>query len=121
MKATISRIQLDVDYRCPNCYLHLRLSGARVPQRNSIEVECPECLQKITLPAALKTFHRNKPTKTIKEDPVICKAILALRSQGYSAKDSKSLIKKSYNKHISLEELIKKAFLNDKQLKTRKV
>ena len=62
-----------------------------------------------------------QPTKTIKEDPVICKAILALRSQGYSAKDSKSLIKKSYNKHISLEELIKKAFLNDKQLKTRKV
>ena len=36
MKATISRTQLDIDYKCPNCYLHFRLSNQDIPQETDI-------------------------------------------------------------------------------------
>ena len=118
MKASIARVQLDVDYRCPNCLLHFRLSGSKVPQKDTTQVECPSCVQKIVLPPVFKRSHVNKKIKVVEKDPVIEKAMAALKSQGYTLKDSKNLVNSYYCKHISLEELVRSSILNDKQIKT---
>tara|TARA_R110000824_G_scaffold128568_5_gene289593 strand:- start:2418 stop:2774 length:357 start_codon:yes stop_codon:yes gene_type:complete len=118
MKANISRVQLDVDYRCPNCLLHFRLSGSNVPQKDTVQIECPSCVQKIDLPPIFKVKHVNKKIKVVEKDPVVKRAISALKSQGYTLKESKGLVNSYYCKHISLEELVRSSILNDKQIKT---
>ena len=118
MKANIARVQLDVDYRCPNCLLHFRLSGKNVPQKEATQVECPSCVQKIDLPPVFKVKHTNNKIKVVEKDPVIEKAIAALKSQGYTLRDAKSLVNNYYCKHISLEELVRSSIINDKQIKT---
>ena len=33
MRAKIARVQLDIDYLCPNCYLHFRLTNSEIPRK----------------------------------------------------------------------------------------
>ena len=50
MKAKIARIQMDVDYKCPNCYLHFRFSNSKIPQRKQVSYSCPECRELLVVP-----------------------------------------------------------------------
>lgn len=110
MKAKISKIQLDVDYQCPNCFLHFRLRDKEIPQRKSIRMECPSCWDFIAIPPLSKPKYK-KQQKTI--DPVIKTAIRAMQSQGYKVSEAKCLVNDAYSKDITLANLIKKAILND--------
>jgi len=120
MKAKISQIQLDIDYRCPNCYLHFRLSNNDIPQKKPKKLECPECAQQVSLPTIQITRGVEKPPKAEKESPLAKKAALALRSQGYNLGEAKTLISSIYDKNMSLADLIKAAISNDEP-KTRKI
>ena len=64
MKAQIAKIQLDVDYKCPNCYLHFRLSNSKVPQKKSCSIECPSCMQKLTIEPLFKKQKKKRPSKS---------------------------------------------------------
>tara|TARA_R110002020_G_scaffold55309_1_gene153518 strand:+ start:4020 stop:4367 length:348 start_codon:yes stop_codon:yes gene_type:complete len=115
MKAKISRIQIDIDYKCPNCYLHFRLSNNKIPQKNSIELECPECSENLTIPPFLKTSHKNTKLKSnnSNENKVKKRAIQALRSQGYGLSEATNLVNKTYKFKMDVVQLIKKAIINE--------
>jgi predicted Zn finger-like uncharacterized protein len=111
MKAQIAKIQLDVDYKCPNCYLHFRLSNSKVPQNRSCSVECPSCMQKLTIEPLFKV---TKKEKTIKQqvDPVIKSAKAALKVLGFSGNETQKLIEENYFDGITKQQLIKEVLRN---------
>lgn len=119
MRAKIAKIRVDVDYQCPNCRLHFRLSGKEIPKKKAILKDCPSCLEHITVPPLVAP---KKISSSIKQpnavDPIIASAINALRSQGYTAREAKDSVSKSYLKDITLATLIKKAILNNELSKT---
>ena len=72
MEAHIAKIQMDVDYKCPNCYLHFRLSNSRIPQNKPLNHICPECDEHLTIPPLFKkTKNKRKVTTKKTVDPVI--------------------------------------------------
>ena len=110
MKATISRTQLDIDYKCPNCYLHFRLSNQDIPQETSITMNCPECWDSVTIPAY---NNKNKPP----ENKITKLAIKALHSQGYTLLEATRLVHKYNRENITVVELIKEV-IKDEQSTT---
>ena len=116
MKATISRTQLDIDYKCPNCYLHFRLSNQEIPQETDITMTCPECWDSVTIPAYNKTNNNNKNKPP--ENEITKLAIKALHSQGYTLLEATRLVHK-YNRHnITVVELIKEAIKDERSTTT---
>ena len=116
MKATISRTQLDIDYKCPNCYLHFRLSNQDIPQETDITMTCPECWDSVTIPAYNKTNNNNKNKPP--ENEITKLAIKALHSQGYTLLEAARLVHK-YNRHnITVVELIKEAIKDERSTTT---
>ena len=116
MKATISRTQLDIDYKCPNCYLHFRLSNQEIPQETDITMTCPECWDSVTIPAYNKTNNNNKNKPP--ENEITTLAIKALHSQGYTLLEATRLVHK-YNRHnITVVELIKEAIKDERSTTT---
>ena len=110
MKATISRTQLDIDYKCPNCYLHFRLSNQDIPQESDIVMTCPECWDSVTIPAYNKNKQlENKTTKL---------AIQALHSQGYTLLEATRLVHKYDRQNITVVELIKEAIKDEQSTTT---
>ena len=115
MKATICKVQLDIDYQCPNCYLHFRLSNSDIPQKRTSEVECPSCSEKliVTFPEAFVAFPiKNNSKKKELKNPVIEKAILSMKSLGFNLSEATSLVSKAYHSEISVADLIKEAIKN---------
>ena len=116
MKATISRTQLDIDYKCPNCYLHFRLSNQDIPQETDITMTCPECWDSVTIPAYNKNNNNNKNKPP--ENEITKLAIKALHSQGYTLLEATRLVHK-YNRHnITVVELIKEAIKDERSTTT---
>ena len=109
MKAKISRVQLDVDYKCPNCYLHFRLSNEDIPQSTETKAECSSCRENLTIPCLDKSNIKNKSNHT---DPVIRSATLAMNAMGFKLSEATSLISKSYRNGISVSDLIKESIKN---------
>ena len=109
MKATIARKQLDIDYKCPNCYLHFRLSNEDIPQATEIKMECSSCRESLTIPCLYKSNIKNKSTPS---DPVIRSATLAMQAMGFKISEATSLITKVYYKGISVNNLIKESIKN---------
>tara|TARA_R100001377_G_scaffold85157_2_gene70577 strand:- start:1104 stop:1475 length:372 start_codon:yes stop_codon:yes gene_type:complete len=119
MRAKIAKIRIDVDYQCPNCYLHFRLSGNEIPKKKAISKDCPSCWEPITVPPLSTPKKISSNTRQPNAvDPVIAMAIKALLSQGYTAREAKDSVSKSYLKDITLATLIKKAILNNESSKT---
>ena len=122
MKAKIAKIRLDVDYQCPNCYLHFRLSGNEIPKKKSMSKDCPSCWEPITVPPLSRPNNNSSSNKQPRAvDPIIARAVKALQSQGYTALEAKDSVNKSYLKDIALATLIKKAILNNESSKTSTV
>ena len=121
MRATICKVQLDIDYKCPNCYLHFRLSNSDIPQKRTSEVECPSCSEKLTVtfPEAFVAFpiKSNDKKKELK-NPVIEKAIISMKSLGFNLSEATTLVQQSYNPEISVVDLVKKAIKNVELSKT---
>lgn len=111
MKAKIARIQIDIDYRCPNCYLHFRLSNSKIPQGQPISYRCVECSEPLSIPSP---FKNKKITKSKTKDPTVNKAILSLKAMGFKTSEATTLVDKSYRSGITVTELIKDAIKNDK-------
>lgn len=119
MKAHIAKIQLDVDYKCPNCYLHFRLTNDDIPKDKEIEHTCPECYEKLTLPVVFKNYTKSKKQVTKKRiDPTVNSARLALKEMGFTLTEATSLIDKVYHERISVAELIKGCLKNVEPAKT---
>ncbi len=113
MKAIVARVQIDIDYKCPNCFLHFRLSNSKVPQKKDCSVTCPECNQKLTVPALFKKSKKKRTPKTNNTlDPVIKSAESALKVNGFTKTEATQLINKTYRKGISVAELIKGCLKN---------
>lgn len=115
MRATICKVQLDIDYKCPNCYLHFRLSNSDIPQKRKSEVECPSCSEKLTVtfPEAFVAFPiKSNNKKKEAKDPVIEKAIMSMKSMGFNFSEATSLVNKVYHSGITVADLIKKAIKN---------
>lgn len=128
MKAKIARIQMDVDYKCPNCYLHFRFSNSKIPQRKQTSYSCPECREPLVVPPIFakanqttsfkKAPPKNNLTITKDSDPIKQRAKAAIVSQGYTSSEATQLIKNTYYQGISLVNLIKDAIKNDKSTTT---
>ena len=67
MRAKIARIQMDVDYQCPNCYLHFRLSNSKIPQRKQESYPCSECGELLVVPPVFA--KANQTTSFTKSSP----------------------------------------------------
>ena len=121
MRATICKVQLDIDYHCPNCRLHFRLSNNDIPQTRESSIECPSCLESLTVtfPEEFVAFpiKSNNKKKEVK-DPVIEKAIMSMKSMGFNFSEATTLVQQSYNPEISVADLVKKAIKNVELSKT---
>jgi predicted RNA-binding Zn-ribbon protein involved in translation (DUF1610 family) len=125
MKAEIARVRLDIDYKCPNCYFHFRLSGNEIPKKKAKKLRCPECSELLVVPSiSIKanqttSFINNSPKNNLptKKDNESIKerAKAAIRSQGYTLSEATQLINNTYHQDISLVDLIKDAIKNDKR------
>ena len=125
MRAKIARIQMDVDYQCPNCYLHFRLSNSKIPQRKQESYPCSECGELLVVPPVFAkanqttSFTKSSPKNNLpiknNSDPIKERAKAAIRSQGYTASEATRLINNVYYQGISLADLIKDAIKNDKR------
>ena len=115
MKATICKVQFDIDYLCPNCRLHFRLSNNDIPQVRKSSVECPSCFESLTVtfPEEFVTFpiKSNNKKKEVK-DPVIQKAVMSMKSMGFNLSEATSLVNKAYHSGITVADLIKEAIRN---------
>ncbi len=120
MEAHIARIQMDVDYKCPNCYLHFRLSNTKIPQNKPLNHVCPECYEHLTIPPLFKKSKKKKRKVTTKKqtDPIVNSAKLALKQMGFTSTEATSLIDKVYHERISVAELIKGCLKNVEPAKT---
>lgn len=119
MEAHIAKIQMDVDYKCPNCCLHFRLSNSRIPQNKPLNHICPECDEHLTIPPLFKkTKNKRKVTTKKTVDPVIESAKAALKLNGFTVIEATQLISKTYYKDISVAELIKGCLKNVEPAKT---
>tara|TARA_R110000751_G_scaffold215495_1_gene318979 strand:+ start:300 stop:695 length:396 start_codon:yes stop_codon:yes gene_type:complete len=128
MKAKIARIQMDVDYKCPNCYLHFRFSNSKIPQKEEVSYSCPECSELLIVPPVFTstiqttTFIKTSPKNNLpiknNSDPIKERAKAAIRSQGYTASEATRLINNAYYQGIPLADLIKEAIKNDKRTTT---
>tara|TARA_R110000744_G_scaffold85265_3_gene166667 strand:- start:2541 stop:2936 length:396 start_codon:yes stop_codon:yes gene_type:complete len=126
MKAKIARIQIDIDYKCPNCYLHFRLSNSKIPRNKQSTYSCPECRELLSIPTIFSktnqtaSFTNSSPKNNlpIKKniDSIRERAKAAIRSQGYTASEATQLINNSYYQGISIADLIKDAIKNDKRI-----
>lgn len=112
MIAEIASIQLDVNYKCPNCYFHFRLINNSVPQKESMSMDCPACSQSLTVPALSKKPKKSNSKNKTSKNPIVEKAILSLRSMGFNLSEATSLVSKAYHSEISVADLIKEAIKN---------
>ena len=116
---------MDVDYQCPNCYLHFRLSNSKIPQRKQESYPCSECGELLVVPPVFAkanqttSFTKSSPKNNLpiknNSDPIKERAKAAIRSQGYTASEATRLINNVYYQGISLADLIKDAIKNDKR------
>ena len=119
MEAHIAKIQMDVDYKCPNCYLHFRLSNTKIPQNKPANYVCPECYEHLTIPPLFNKSKKKRKVTTKKTvDPVIESAKAALKINGFTTIEATQLITKTYYKGISVAELIKGSLKNVEPAKT---
>jgi predicted RNA-binding Zn-ribbon protein involved in translation (DUF1610 family) len=128
MKAKIARIQIDVDYKCPNCYLHFRFSNSKIPQKEEVSYSCPECSELLIVPPVFAkanqttSFIKRSPKNNLaikkNSDPIKERAKAAIRSQGYTASEATQLINNVYHQGMSIADLIKDAIKNDKRTTT---
>ena len=58
---------MDVDYQCPNCYLHFRLSNSKIPQRKQASYPCSECGELLVVPPVFA--KANQTTSFTKSSP----------------------------------------------------
>lgn len=112
MKAEVASIQLDVNYKCPNCYFHFRLINNSVPQKQSISMDCPACSESLIVPALSKNSNESNSKNKTTKNPITEKAILSLRSMGFSLSEATPLVNKAYRSEISVADLIKEAIKN---------
>ena len=116
---------MDVDYQCPNCYLHFRLSNSKIPQRKQASHPCPECMELLVIPPVFAkanqttSFTKGSPKNNLpikkNSDPIKERAKAAITSQGYTASEATRLINNVYYQGIPLADLIKDAIKNDKR------
>jgi predicted RNA-binding Zn-ribbon protein involved in translation (DUF1610 family) len=128
MRAEIARVRLDIDYKCPNCYFHFRLSGNAIPRKKEKKSRCPECSELLIVPpVSIKanqttSFINNLPKNNLPtkndDDPIKERAKAAIRSQGYTSSEATQLINNAYYQGIPLVDLIKDAIKNDKRTTT---
>ena len=105
MQAKIARVQLDIDYLCPNCYLHFRLTNSEIP-REYINKNCPACAELLGIsPISLEVELPEQPVDS--ED--FLRAIKALQAQGYSKKEAQTRVKAVHRDSLGISELIREA------------
>ena len=105
MQAKIARVQLDIDYLCPNCYLHFRLTNSEIP-REYINKNCPACSELLGLsPISLEIELPEQPVDN--EDCL--RAIKALQAQGYGKKESQTRVRAVRRDNIDISKLIREA------------
>ena len=115
MKAKIARVQLDIDYLCPNCYLHFRLTNSEIPRNKHISQSCPACKEPLKIsPISLETSAcrssviTDSETITLDSDDSL-RAIKALQSQGYGKKEAQARVRAVYKNTMSVSDLIMEA------------
>ena len=119
---------MDVDYKCPNCYLHFRFSNSKIPQKEEVSYSCPECSELLIVPPVFAkanqttSFIKRSPKNNLaikkNSDPIKERAKAAIRSQGYTASEATQLINNVYHQGMSIADLIKDAIKNDKRTTT---
>ena len=111
MKAKIARVQLDIDYRCSNCYLHFRLTNAEIPTDKSIGRSCPACNELLEIKPCTLLFAdpvASTPQES-KDSEDSLRAIKALQSQGYGKKEAQARVRAVYKNTMSVSDLIMEA------------
>ena len=107
MKAKIARVQLDIDYLCPNCYLHFRLTNSEIP-RKYINKNCPACAELLGIsPISLEIELPELEEPVDNEDSL--RAIKALQAQGYSKKEAQTRVRAVHRDSVGISELIREA------------
>ena len=115
MKAKIARVQLDIDYLCPNCYLHFRLTNSEIPRDKYINQSCPACRESLKIsPISFETNSWQSSviigseTVTLDSDESL-RATKALQAQGYSRKEAQARVRAIHKNDMSVSELIREA------------
>ena len=115
MKAKIARVQLDIDYLCPNCYLHFRLTNSEIPRNKYISQSCPACKEPLKIsPISLEinacrsSVITDSETITPDSDDSL-RAIKALQAQGYSKKEAQARVRAIHKNDMRVSELIREA------------
>ena len=111
MKAKIARVQLDIDYLCPNCYLHFRLTNAEIPMDKSIDRSCPACGELLRIKPCTLLFPdpvASTPQESKDSDDSL-RAIKALQVQGYGKKEAQARVRTVYKNDMSVSALIREA------------
>ena len=110
MKAKIARVQLDIDYLCPNCYLHFRLTNSEIPRDNHIDQSCPACRQPLKIsPISFEPFGITDSEMVEPDSDDSLRAIKALQAQGYSKKEAQARVRAVYKNDMNVSELIRGA------------
>ena len=115
-KAELKVIDIDLHYRCPNCYLVFKLRNKQIPREKSIATRCPACSDTLTVsPVFIKVSEVSSRTSqaSTPKDKTVCKAVEALKSQGYSAKEAKGRVEAVHKEGTTLAELIKGAIKHE--------
>lgn len=115
-KAELKVMDIDLHYKCPNCYLMFKLRNKQIPIKKSLIQDCPACSDALTIaPVSINvsevSSRARHSSKT--KDKTVCKAVEALKSQGYSTKESRIRVNAAHEKGISLADLIKGAINYD--------
>ena len=111
MKAKIARVQVDIDYRCANCYLHFRLTNAEIPTGKSINRSCPACNELLEIRPCTLLFPdpiAAAPQQS-KDNEDSLRAIKALQAQGYGKKEAQARVRAVYKNTMSVSDLIMEA------------
>jgi len=109
VQAKIARVQLDIDYLCPNCYLHFRLTNAEIPRGEYLNQNCPACAEPLDISPISFEVKSTVPLEQTKDDEDSLRAIKALQSQGYSKKEAQTRVRAIRKDDADVSELIREA------------
>ena len=109
MQAKIARVQLDIDYLCPNCYLHFRLTNTEIPRDEDVDQNCPACNEPLKISPIYFEVKPIVRPEQVKDDEDSLRAIKALQAQGYAKKEAHARVRAVRRDSMGISELIREA------------
>jgi len=113
VQAKIARVQLDIDYLCPNCYLHFRLTNAEIPRDKYLNQNCPACKELLNISPIFFEVKATVPLERVRDDEDSLRAIKALQAQGYAKKEAQARVRAVRRDRMGISELIREAVTHE--------